>query len=274
MKSIPDTELTLLSKKDILEYQKSKVYNIDVIEESDLNIYLHVVGPFDRLTVMNPEGVVVKTLENVYPHKAISIENAVIGKWTIEVEPSRLLTEKDEGIPLAIAVTAMPTSILLNIPEAANSNILTIEGDINDEETIQIRINNEEYIITGVNKRFKKQIILKEGINEINSVKSTGNSKSRMTKQYIMVDTLPPEIKIFDMVNERASTNKQWYTIDGVVSDDAKMVTVNGKEVCLGERIKGFVTNVELKEGVNSFVIQAIDHMGNISVKEVIIVKE
>jgi hypothetical protein len=108
---------------------------------------------------------------------------------------------------------------------------------------------------------FSKVIALVEGMNPIDI--AYGNDDLSSTKMILIIkDSSPPEIEIGDIPRFVNRTN---VTVRGTIADDNPplQITVDNQDVPIKDDLS-FMVDVELEEGLNTFMVRCVDMAGNI----------
>jgi len=172
------------------------------------------------------------------------------------------VTDAVTGISGNKVVTIVYTPDFVNVeitsaPRAVNYTNYTLEGKMNTAGTVYI--NDVPVAVDPINYSFTYSMTLEQGRNKIKIIGvDERNNQSTDVLVFVECDSLAPVITI-DAYN--AVNNDGEFVISGSVSKEVTL-TINGVET---EFIsdQNFANKFQLNEGVNSFVIYAIDSFFN-----------
>lgn len=163
----------------------------------------------------------------------------------------------------------------------AEWNVVDSGSGINPE-SISIIINNGQKITEGITKRqitngyhctYVIQNALSDGTNSLKcDVDDYDGNQAIQRGVTFIVDTVPPELSVAEPVNNLI-TNKKEISVIGTVKDKTSSpvivkikVNKNESEQATVATDGSFVKNVQLQEGENTVVVEAIDSAGKTSI--------
>lgn len=144
-------------------------------------------------------------------------------------------------------------------PTASDKQKVVVKGtvsDINDAGPV-VRVNDEE-VKVAANGTWNKEVLLNEGSNDIVITASNQYDKTAAMQKNVTFTVKPPELKVDDLPEK---VNTKTLKITGRASDmnDPKpQLSLNGQTITSLD----FALNVPLKEGSNTFVIEAKNSWG------------
>lgn len=184
----------------------------------------------------------------------------VIGWWTNSDE---IVSEQGYKVP--------PQRPQLSpLPEATFSGKINVTGTAILGEKVEIYVNgekrNEKDLSDGSNFEFES-VVLKGGNNTIEVISKNDNGDSQPARIEIIKDDSKPEITIDEpgLEAEKYGPGEDSISIRGTVDEEAK-VYVNDHLVFVSNE-GSFTFDGNLSEGLNKFVVRAIDKAGNESEK-------
>lgn len=185
----------------------------------------------------------------------------LIQLMSVDRGTSQLSGSREDELPLQAPV-------LSPLPEATPSAYIRVEGVGQSGQTIRLLVNgakiDEDETDTDGSFAFDR-VKLTEGENTIGvqAVDDQGK-ESAIREGKVILDTDAPEISITEPAEESQfyGRDQQQLEIKGEVSEEETGVSVNGNYVSVNTE-KKFVYRTKLTEGVNEFVIVAVDRAGN-----------
>jgi Predicted solute binding protein len=200
------------------------------------------------------------------------------GKWSSEVslkDGQNLLVIKAENssgktstIYKSIKLTSdAPAILFYSCPSSSTNKIVTISGKVTDtnDTTPKLYINDEYINVSIYTGNWSKSVTLNEGSNTY-IIKAT-NSLGKITTITRTIVFIPagPNIQISSCP---ATSNNKIVTISGKVTDindKNPILYINGEQVNVNSYLTTWSKDVTLQDGVNSFVIKAVDCYGKSS---------
>jgi len=178
--------------------------------------------------------------------------------------------------PQQSALTGIPPNkpVILDLQKFTNKEKIDIQGTAKAGTTVKLYLNGRENQKTlADNDSFFtfNEIPLQKDITEIYATATDDeeNISEPSATHKVTYDNKPPEIAITKPNGQSVEEPINAYRIEGAVNEDTT-VTVNGKTAqTLYD--KTFSILVNLKEGGNSFKIEAVDKAGNKTTKDIYI---
>lgn len=200
--------------------------------------------------------------DSVVDSKTTSI-NVIYPKTTSVLE-TFLYYKKDSiwSDPLIKKVELGNEYLNVSGDEITSSGQISLEYSTLDEVHLLVTINDDsgEYIISDTGT---VTFDLVEGFNSINAFFENKDGIVYLVDKEIYYDAYPPVISLYDDVNGKHVSTE---TIDIIGSvDGAQKLLVNESE-CTIEENGNFCISVDLQQGENVIVIEAIDANGNSSI--------
>ncbi len=184
----------------------------------------------------------------------------VIGWWTSSDE---IVSEQGYKVP-----PQKPQ--LAPLPEATFSGKISVSGTAILGKKVEIYVNgdkrNEKDLTEGSNFEFES-VVLNNGKNTIEIISKNDSGDSQPARAKITRDDAKPEITIDEpgLEAERYGPGENNISIRGTVNEEGR-VYVNNHLVFVSDE-GNFTFDSDLDEGLNKFVVKAIDKAGNESEK-------
>jgi hypothetical protein len=176
-------------------------------------------------------------------------------------------------VPISQDNLAPIAPVIQSLPEATSSANIKIKGYTEAGTTVKLiigGINVTEVIADKEGQFIFDSVKLKSGENEIKakSIDSAGNESDNSRVIVIEYDNQAPELEILKPEeNQQFFDNEKEISVEGE-TDKNITVYVNGRFTNSNSNGR-FSKTIELSEGENTIIIQAIDKAGNKTEKEV-----
>ena len=171
------------------------------------------------------------------------------------------------GAPVKKTIYLAPQQdqFTISLPEngVLTSNIYTITYENATSQVVSYSIDdsNDKKDFT-INGSGNYMLTLDDYTSEIYIAYTTPENITYMYHQYITIDDIPPELKIYEAVNGMHA-NKSTQIVTGKTEVGA-ILTVNGNEIAVNED-GSFSTELSLSDGENVFEFKATDESGNVT---------
>ena len=284
--TINDSQNTLntiireISKKEVIKnnktfsLKKSESNYVEYTTEGyeDISIFASIAGAIEYVSIWNPDGELYDKTEYIFPDTPITIKNAKPGQWKIVFNSKK---DNKHNAKITTYTTSKPTISTIELPQIVNTPALDFSGSLGKEQYFDIynESSNTKLKIKGVSGKYHHQLLLQEGMNVIKLKSKTEKSESEEKTYQITLDTIAPDIQLFDATNGSITTDSEKTMIRGLCSNDTDSLEINGEFQLLGEFKAYFGKIVELQSGDNPFTIQATDKAGNTTTKTLSIFK-
>lgn len=151
------------------------------------------------------------------------------------------------------------------LPEATFSGKIKVSGTAVLAKEVELYVNGEKRDQQEVKEgEFNfSEVVLKEGVNNLEVVSKNKEGESQPTRSRVIRDQTEPEITINQPGTEaeRFGPDEDQIEIRGTIGEEAK-VFIN-EHLVFVDNEGNFEFTSDLKEGMNEFVIKAVDKAGN-----------
>ncbi len=180
---------------------------------------------------------------------------------------------RNQEVP-EIKVALAPPSFV-DVPDAINSNNITIQGFAESGNTVKLFLNGPEkaeIVVGSDGKFFFDNVELLDGRNSFfaKTVDQSGNTSDKSATFFIEVDTKSPKIEITEPKNGDTIKNlNNRVMVKGKISEKAK-IRVNGK-IAIQQPDLSFEFLLGVSKGDVEIKVSATDDAGNEKIEKIFI---